>query len=615
MDFFANNILLIMFLPVWISLIIFASVIFKMSGNRKMTVFLTLISTFTGLLFSLGAFNYVRIPNTLVIEKNLLWLSFENLNLYLGTLIDSASTTFLVLLMFISFLVQLYSYGYMKDKAEFSKYYIYLNFFNFSMIGLILASNLFQMYIFWELTGIFSYLLIGFFHKQKDVSDSAKRVFIINKAGDISFLAGVILFLYISITYLNQTNAEILSFTDMNTINSRMSLAAYPFMYDAACLLTIIGGFIKSAQFPMHLWLTDAMKAPSPVSALIHSATMVAMGVYLVIRIYPLLTPELFNIILLTGMTTAFLCAFIALTQSDLKKMLAYSTSSQLGFIFAALGLFSIPTAIIYLVIHSFTKALLFLCAGVIEKTYNGLQDMTKMGNLRKIDINIAIYWIIGALSLSGIFFGGFTSKEMLIKLAHTSNNTTILFIILLTSYFTAFYISRAYFLIFENNTNEAEPNSFSLKTEKTMTASIMILCIFVIFPGFIFKLNDINYLCLISVLIGILAIINAFYSNKCKNISLPKAIYKLSFNELYIPKIYDYIQILFSNLFKITVITEKYIFDKIPVCISKYIKKSSDFISLLQNGNIQSYITYSILSICVIFCIILSVYFVMAEV
>ena len=612
MEFFANNILLIIFFPIWISLIIITSVIQQVSANRKMTLLFTLFSTFIGLIFALGLFKYVRFPNTLVIEKNILWLPFESINLYIGTLIDSTSTSFLLILMIISFLIQLYSYGYMKDKKGFSKYYIYLNFFNFSMIGLVLSTNLVQMYIFWELVGIASYLLIGFYHNREDVSYAAKRAFIVNRIGDCSLLAGIIILIYLSQTYLNQINIDILAFTNMDDITTKMALSAYPQLFNIAGILIIIGAMVKSAQFPFHMWLTDAMKAPTPISALIHSATMVCMGIFLIVRIYPIISPEIFNIILLFGAITAFLCAFIAITQTDIKKMLAYSTSSQLGIMFTALGLYSISVAIIYMIIHAFTKSLLFLSAGVIEKKYNKL-NINELGNIRKKDFYLAIYWLVGALSLSGLFFGGFTAKELLLKITHNTNSLSVLFIILLTSYLSAFYIFKAYFMIFEDKSNSTEIEINN--DENSMTIPIIALCFFIIIPGFIFKLSDINYLCFISIAIGILAIINAYSCYKCNKIFIPKLLYKLSYNELYIPNVYNFIESCFNKLFKIINLTEKNLFERINFITVKFITKLSDYISKIQNGNIQNYVSYSILSTSLILLSLIIFYFIITEV
>ncbi len=596
MEFFANNFLITLFFPIWVCIILIATAYFKIDGNKKITTGLTLLSTFIGLIFSLSAFHFVRTPYEIALENNYLFLPFENLNFYIGTLLDSTSTSFLVILMFISFLVQLYSYGYMKEKESFTRYYIYLNFFNFSMIGLLISTNLFQMYLFWELVGVASYLLIGFFYKRKDVSDSAKRVFIINRIGDFAFLLAIILFVYYSLTYINQPSTDILNFSEINSVSTKMLASSMPIIFNGICLLFIFAGFVKSAQFPMHLWLIDAMKAPSPVSALIHSATMVCMGIYLTIRIYPILDKNLLNIILIVGLITALICAFIATNQTNIKKILAYSTASQLGMIYIALGLFSIPIAIIYLIIHSFTKALLFLSAGLIEKRFNGVQDITLMGNLRKYDMYATIFWLIGALSLSGLFFGGFTSKEMLINLSEQSK--IVLFIILLTSFFTTFYSFRTYFTVFERD-NDVETNT---TTEKSMTLALTVMCLFVILPGFLFKLSNINLTCFIAVLIGIFAIITAYATSKTNKNYIPFSL--LSDKELFIPHIYKGISNLFIGFSKLFLFFENQIFEGFNNLTVKLTKYGSNLIGKMQNGNIQTYISYSILSIATILLI-----------
>ena len=603
MNFFTNNIFLIMFLPIWISLIIISGAYIRLTENRKMTVFLTSISTLTGLIFSIFLFNHIKSPQPIVIEDSFSWINIDKLNINLGVLIDSTSAIFLVILMLISLLIQIYSYGYMKNKEEFNKYFIYLNFFNFAMTGLILSPNLIQLYIFWELVGVASYLLIGFFHKKEDVSLSAKKVFIINRFGDTVLLAGIIFLAYFSITYMNQQPDEFLAFSDLDYFHNQLQSLTYPNVYNLILSLFLIGAFVKSSQFPFQQWLIDAMKAPTPVSALIHSATMVCAGIFLIIRIYPLLSNELLNLILSIGLITAVLCAFIAISQNNIKKMLAYSTSSQLGLMFTAIGLQAIPVAIIYLVIHSFTKALLFLCAGNISQISNSIETKDISG-LRKIDFYLAIYWIIGALSLSGLFFGGFTSKEMLLNIAE--NNKSILFLILLTSFMSTFYIFRTYFKIFEGN----KINEYKIINEKSMSFALMTMVIFVIFPGFLFKTSQINMLCLLAVGICITAIFAAYFSNKCNKIMIPPFLYKLSKNELFIPNLYNFIGRFFNLIYFSVNIIDKYFIDgtiNITVKITKFL---SNTISKLQNGNIQTYVSYSIFSIGIILLIILYLYF-----
>ncbi len=605
MEFFVNNILITVLLPLWVVLTIISGVFFKYAENRKLTALLTLFSTFIGMIFALCILKYTHSTLTAPVETNYLWFGFQNINFYLGTYTDKISSVFLAILMIISFIVQLYSYGYMKNKEDFNRYFVYLNLFNFSMTGLILSTNLLQMYVFWELVGVISYLLVGFYYKKEDVSLSAKKVFIINRIGDCAFLLGIIMLSYFSIFILNISDGSFLMFSSSNTFLKEVSESAYPVIWNIILLLLIIGAIVKSAQFPFQQWLIEAMKAPSPVSALIHSATMVCMGIFLIIRIYPLLTPYILKLIIIIGLITALFNAFIAISQNNIKKMLAYSTSSQLGFMFTALGLGFLPIAIIYLVIHSFTKALLFLNAGQIEMICNTL-NMNETPPLRKYNINLAILWLISALSLSGLFFGGFNSKELLLNSLHNSGNNIILFLILLTSFFSAFYIFKAYFFIFETDFGN---KNITVEKDFKITSAMMLMSVFVILPGFIFKLSNLNLLCAISVIIGIIAVFNAYICAKSNKIFLPAFLLKLSCKELYIPEIYNFISSVFLKFTKLFFYIEKFIFDFISEITAKIIQKISLIISRIQNGNIQSYISYSLFTTGVIFMILVLSY------
>lgn len=594
MNFFAQNIIITVLLPLWAIGFILAGMVFKIE-NRRLITAITLASTAICTLFTVSA--NLNIP----VEQNFNWLNAGSLNLYLGTLFDNNAFIFLTILYVISGFVQMYSYGYVKDNDEYGKYCIYLNFFNFSMAGLLLSPNLIQLYIFWELVGVASYLLIGFFHKEADVSLSAKKVFFMNRIGDFALLAGIIILAYFSISYENSLGSELLNFSNTEALKDHLiSLTTAP-MYNLIILLLLIGAFVKSAQFPFHTWLIDAMKAPTPVSALIHSATMVCMGVFLIIRTARLLTAELQHIITFVGLFTALTCAFVAIAQTNIKKMLAYSTSSQLGFMFLALGLGSIPVAIFYLSIHSFTKALLFLCAGAISKAY-GTLETEQMGGLKKNDFYLSLFWLIGALSLSGLFFGGLASKETLIGFIRESSNQGILFITLMTSFLTTFYIFRNYFLIFEG-----EEKSTNATREFSMSCALGVIAVFVIFP-IIFTKSD--SFCAIVILINLFAVLSAFFSFKCNKIPIPNALINVANKELYLPVLYGKIGNLFLAFCKVINLFDKYVIDNFINSTAKIAQNISKLISKLQNGNIQTYVSYSIFTAGVVFVIILYFYF-----
>lgn len=599
MEFFANNIIITIFLPLWVIGFILSSVIFKISGNRKLTTLLTVLSTLICGLFCGFALHLKNLP----IEKNISWLNIGDLNLYLGTLLDNNAILFLLILCTVSALVQLYSYGYMKNKEEFSRYYIYLNFFNFSMAGLLLSSNIIQMYIFWELVGIASYLLIGFFHREENVSKSAKKVFFINRIGDLAFLAGIIIIAHLSISYENELGSLLLNFSNIEELKIHLIGLTSASEYNLIILLFIIGAFVKSAQFPFHTWLIDAMKAPTPVSALIHSATMVCMGIFLIIRIYHLLTPEILSILTIIGLFTALICAFVAVAQTNIKKMLAYSTSSQLGLMFLSLGLGGAEIAIFYLQIHSFTKALLFLCSGAISNAYETL-DMTQMGGLKKNDFYLSLYWLVGALSLSGLFFGGFVSKEILVGFIEENQNNAILFTALLASFFTTFYIFRSYFLIFTGEKPETKQ-----ARDKSMSIALALLTIFIIIPIMLAFTIHYSAICAIAILINLFAMLTAYFSYKCNKIPLQKNLLIFAEKELFLPIIYEKIGNFFLVLCNIVNLFDKFVINNFVELTAKISQSISQKISKLQNGNIQSYISYSIFIIAMIFILLLFIY------
>ena len=444
----------------------------------------------------------------------------------------------------------------------------------------------------------------GSFDKKEDVSTSAKRVFIVNRIGDTAFFLAVVLLLYFSIQYLNIYDGSILMFTSINTIPNELSFIANPLISSIIGILLVLGAIVKSAQFPFNLWLIDAMKAPTPISALIHSATMVCMGIFLILRAFLIFSDVILNLILIIGILTAFICSFIAISQTNIKKILAYSTSSQLGLMFVALGLKEPNIAIFYLLIHSFTKALLFLLAGSVEQKFR-TQNILDMGALRKVDFLLALCWIVGALSLSGIFFGGFASKEMLLNLIKDTDNNILLVIFLITSFFTSFYIFKTYFNVFEYEQNR----EISREKAKTMQISIIAITIFVILSFIFVRIIHFNLLCVISVLIGILGIINAYLLTKTNRNLLPDKINVLSYNEVFLPQIYSFIANVFYKFVNIVLYIEKYVFDFITNFIAFLCKKLSNLISKIQNGNIQSYVSYSIFSIGIIFVFLVVAY------
>ncbi len=359
-----------------------------------------------------------------------------------GLLLDSTSTVMLVLVGLVSFLVQLYSLGYLEHESEpaLGRYYAYHSLFAFSMIGLVLASNFLQMFIFWELVGLCSYLLIGFWYERPAAAQAAVKAFWTTKVGDLGFIIGIVLLWGRSGTF---------EFSRLFSMARDGSLPAEGL--GLIMLLIYLGAMGKSAQFPLHVWLPDAMEGPTPVSALIHAATMVAAGVYLVTRVYPLflLTPEVLALIGWVGAFTALLAATLALAEADIKRVLAYSTVSQLGYMMAALGAGAVTAGFFHLLIHGVFKALLFLGAGAVIHAV-GSSDLGRMGRLFAVMPQTAIVFLVGTLALAGIPpFAGFFSKEAVLAGVWEGGLIVPFLMLVLTVFLTAFYMFRVVFLTF----------------------------------------------------------------------------------------------------------------------------------------------------------------------
>jgi len=388
------------------------------------------------------------------------WLTFsENLSIDMGIILDPLSVMMLVVVTFVSLMVHIFSLGYMKGEARFSTYYSYLSLFTFSMLGLVLSTNIFQIYMFWELVGVSSYLLIGYYFEKPAAVAASKKAFIVTRFADLGFLIGILIL---------GLGAESMDFA---TIMERLTGAASPELTGMittsflgvsaltwALTLIFIGGAGKSAMFPLHIWLPDAMEGPTPVSALIHAATMVVAGVYLVARLFPVFVndPVTLEIITWVGVVSAVFAAIIACTQTDIKRVLAYSTMSQIGYMMFALGISGIGTengtgyigSLFHLFTHAFFKSLLFLGAGAVIHMVHS-NEMKDMGGLKKFMPVTHITFLIACLAIAGIPpFAGFFSKEEIL-LAAWNANKTVYFIALVTSGVTAFYMFRLYFSIF----------------------------------------------------------------------------------------------------------------------------------------------------------------------
>ena len=385
--------------------------------------------------------------------RTLEWASAGNFHLSMGYTIDHLTALMLVIVTTVALLVMIYTDGYMAHDPGYVRFYAYLSVFSSSMLGLVVSPNLVQVYIFWELVGMCSYLLVGFWYDRKPAADAAQKAFVTNRVGDFGLLLGILGLYWATGSFdFDVMGAHLKTFVEAGYLSS--ALAAL------FAILVFLGPVAKSAQFPLHVWLPDAMEGPTPISALIHAATMVAAGVFLIARMYPVFDgiPSVMNVIAWTGAFTAFLGASIAITQNDIKKGLAYSTISQLGYMVMAMGIGSYTAGLFHLMTHAYFKAMLFLGSGSVIHGMEGVvghdpvlaQDMRLMGGLRKYMPLTALTFFIGTLAICGIPpFAGFWSKDEILGNAFEAN--PILWLIgWLTAGITAFYMFRMYFSTFE---------------------------------------------------------------------------------------------------------------------------------------------------------------------
>lgn len=444
------------------------------------------------LLSYVTAYNYFTLDRTAegvfptVQPWNFEWLPFtESLHIDMDIMLDPISVMMLVVISTVSLMVHIYSFGYMKGERGFQRYYAFLSLFTFSMLGLVVATNIFQMYVFWELVGVSSYLLIGFYYTKPEAIAASKKAFIVTRFADLGFLIGILLYGYYMGTF---------TFTPVET-----NLMGAGMILPWALGLMFVGGAGKSAMFPLHIWLPDAMEGPTPVSALIHAATMVVAGVYLVARMFPLFiayAPDTLHIVAYVGAFTAFYAASVACVQSDIKRVLAFSTISQIGFMMVALGVctsadphdggLGYMASMFHLFTHAMFKALLFLGAGCIIHAVHS-NEMSAMGGLRKYMPITHITFLIACLAIAGIPpFSGFFSKDEILT-ACFQFSPAMGWIMTVIAGMTAFYMFRLYYGIFwgtENKQLHAEHTPH--ESPLSMTFPLMVLAAITIFGGFI---------------------------------------------------------------------------------------------------------------------------------
>lgn len=470
-----NYIILLGFLVVFMPLLAFIIIVSFTRKFRMTSAIVSISAIFVSFILSCIIL-FLRINNANVheiIEYNLPWLYIGKLNLNFGILINNLTAIMLMVVTTVSLLVQIYSIGYMQEDNGFSRFFAFISLFSFSMLGIVISNNLLQLYIFWELVGLCSYLLIGFWYYKPEAADAAKKAFVVTRFGDFGFLLGILVLTYNTGTF---NFIEIEQYLKSGNIDSSL--------LTIIILLLFCGAVGKSGQFPLHVWLPDAMEGPTPVSALIHAATMVAAGVFMVARLFGIfsLSQDAMNIIAYVGGFTAVFSATIALTQDDIKRVLAYSTLSQLGYMMLALGVSGYTAGIFHLYTHAFFKALLFLCAGSVIHAIH-TNNIWEMGGLHKKMPITSMTFFIAALAISGIFpLSGFWSKDEILLNVYVTGNKILYWLALATAFLTAFYMFRIYFVTFMGNLKDEHVH----ESPKVMTVPLILLAFLSIISGFV---------------------------------------------------------------------------------------------------------------------------------
>jgi NADH-quinone oxidoreductase subunit L len=566
-----------------------------------------------------------------IIPFNTEWLNFtDKLHIDLGVLLDPISVMMLVVITTVSLMVHIYSLGYMKGEGGFQRYYAFLSLFTFSMLGLVVATNIFQMYIFWELVGVSSYLLIGFYYTKPEAVAAAKKAFIVTRFADLGFLIGILLLSFYTGTF---------DFGLLTSGNHTLFASAAGTTFLGGSVMTWImalifmGGAGKSAMFPLHIWLPDAMEGPTPVSALIHAATMVVAGVFLVARLFPvyhLETPEVLTMIAIVGAVTSLFAAIVACVQTDIKRVLAFSTISQIGFMMVGLGVSGMGehgtgymASMFHLFTHAFFKALLFLGAGAIIHAVHS-NEMSHMGRLWKHMPFTHITFLIACLAIAGIPpFSGFFSKDEILTAAYHFNGALGAAMSIIAG-LTAFYMFRLYYRIFwgKEHAHEHTPH----EAPKFMTLPLIFLAAVTLVAGFIpfgkFVSSDsADYIihldwtvAITSVVIAIVSILLAswlylkYNPVPAKMAAAVPALYRAASRRFYLDELYLFVtkKIIFHCISRPIAWFDRHVVDGAMNAMAYVTEKTSFAIRGLQSGQLQLYALLTIAGALVIVIIVL---------
>ncbi len=560
------------------------------------------------------------------------WLRFTDwLHIDLGIMLDPISVMMLVVITTVSSMVHLYSLGYMHGEVGFQRYYAFLSLFTFSMLGLVVATNIFQMYIFWELVGVSSYLLIGFYYTRQSAVAASKKAFIVTRFADLGFLLGILSLSYYTKTFdfATLTSGEVsLVGTTAGKTFLGISVASW------AMILVFMGGAGKSAMFPLHIWLPDAMEGPTPVSALIHAATMVVAGVFLVARLFPIYvtTPEVLTFITAIGAVTALYAAVVACVQTDIKRVLAFSTISQIAFMIVALGVttemnghgaLGYMASMFHLFTHAMFKALLFLGAGAIIHAVHS-NEMSEMGGLRKYMPVTHITFLIACLAIAGIPpFSGFFSKDEILAAAFEKSAFWGVWMSLVAG-LTAFYMFRLYFNIFWGK--EAHHEHTPHEAPKTMSIPLVFLAVVTCFAGFIpfghfVTASGLSYTIHLnwavagtSICIAIIGIALATWlymkpnDKPARMAESMSSLHRWAYHRFYIDEVYMFIthKIIFRHICMPIAWFDRHVVDGTMNLMATITQSASYHIRGLQSGRLQSYAVVFLLGAMIVAAVVL---------
>jgi NADH-quinone oxidoreductase subunit L len=550
-----------------------------------------------------------------------------DLHIPLAFQVDSLSALFLLIITGVGFLIHVYSSSYMHDDEGVVKYFAFLNLFVFSMLLLVLGANYLVMFIGWEGVGLCSYLLIGFWFKNRDYTNAAKKAFVMNRIGDLGFLVGMLLILY---------HFGTLTYQDFFGMLQSGDQAVSTGIYNWIAICLFIGAVGKSAQIPLYTWLPDAMAGPTPVSALIHAATMVTAGIYMIARSGVLynLAPVALDLVAWIGIATALLAASIALKQYDIKKVLAYSTVSQLGFMFVALGVGAYTTAVFHVMTHAFFKALLFLGSGSVIHAMGGEQDIRRMGGLGRHMRITQLTFLIGCLAIAGIpGFSGFFSKDEILAAAY-AHNPVLFYLGIAGAMMTAFYMFRLYVLTFRGSFRGTEEQKHHLhESPAAMTIPLVVLAVLSVIGGYVglppvisehhslatylstsvtnFGAAHLDHstewmLMTISSLLAVVMIFLAFVVNRKPAFAPNTGLAKALENKWYVDELYDAVIVRPLGAFsqQLYNYAERLGIDGLVNGAGRMVRWGSDRLRLLQSGQVGFYIFVMVLGMLAIFAL-----------